>query len=213
MTDTSNYFRGYARDVGLNPIVNGADNVQDALDAGFSTPGTAIVRAFPFTFATAGLVAGHAVYTPTAGDVLLEVFVRITTPWDGTTPFADIGTFDAHADGLWANFVGQAIDLGNASAANSRLTCAASGNGLMSFRDASALTLPTAQQDGLYQVAVTDVDVTATVQSDGNSYLPAPFIAATPIKVCVSTAGATGGSDPGASAGAATLYLVTATPA
>lgn len=34
MPDVSDYFRGYARDIGVNPPVNGADNVQDALAAG-----------------------------------------------------------------------------------------------------------------------------------------------------------------------------------
>lgn len=33
MPDESDYFRGYARDVGLNPPIGGADNVQDALAA------------------------------------------------------------------------------------------------------------------------------------------------------------------------------------
>jgi hypothetical protein len=33
MTDESDYFRAYARDVGVNPLVGGADNVQDALVA------------------------------------------------------------------------------------------------------------------------------------------------------------------------------------
>lgn len=31
MADESDYYRGYARDIGLSPAVNGAANVQDAL--------------------------------------------------------------------------------------------------------------------------------------------------------------------------------------
>lgn len=36
MTDSTNAIRLYGRDVGLDPAVNGADNVQDALDAATS---------------------------------------------------------------------------------------------------------------------------------------------------------------------------------
>src|SRR5512146_201439 len=50
-------------------------------------------RSFAFTFQTAGLAAGVAVYTPAIGDVIYDVGIAVTTAFDGTTPKLDIGSF------------------------------------------------------------------------------------------------------------------------
>lgn len=50
MPDASDFFRGYARDVGLNPTIGGADNVQDALAANTGI----IVAPFTWSFVTLG---------------------------------------------------------------------------------------------------------------------------------------------------------------
>src|SRR5690348_16524195 len=64
--------------------------------------GSPVVRAFPFAYNTAGILTGHAVYTPAIGDVLLDAWIVITTAWNGTTPLADIGTFVGANGGLFA---------------------------------------------------------------------------------------------------------------
>lgn len=45
MTDQSDYARGYARDIGVNPPINGTTNVQDAL--AFNPPSHWIATGVP----------------------------------------------------------------------------------------------------------------------------------------------------------------------
>ena len=68
------------------------------------------VQSFPITFATAGLAAGVALYTPAVGDVILDVGVVITTAFDGTTPKIDVGTFNGGNVGLFGELTAGAID-------------------------------------------------------------------------------------------------------
>lgn len=73
--------------------------------------GAAIVRKFPFAYDTPDLLTGHAVYTPTIGDVLLMAFVRVETLWNGLSPVCDVGAFNGIAHG-WMGLDDSALPLG-----------------------------------------------------------------------------------------------------
>lgn len=166
--------------------------------SGGSVPeGAPVYRAFSFDHSTPGLVAGHAVYTPTIGDLLLDAWIEVDAAWNGTTPKADFGYFDPGNDGgvgllglTWG-----AVDLTAADVAG-RL-----GLGLLNGNDSSNATI--AQQAVSY----------ALPGGPSRGAVPSKFATADPIKVCVSADGSVNGSASGATAGSATLYLVTVTPA
>ena len=82
----------------------------DALENGGSQPGASIVRAFPFTFDLDGLPGGADIYTPTPGDVLLQAWLAVTVPFDGTTPIGDFGMF-TNDYGWLGNTVGVGVDM------------------------------------------------------------------------------------------------------
>ena len=162
----------------------------------------------PDTFAGGanGTIPGAALYTPTIGDILLNAWIEIDTAWDGTTPLGDFGTFTGgnpqgflawgaagpvnmlSADhlGVWDD--GMAGDLLGQHGTASHLASDMLTNYLSSFA-AVGSGAPNARA------------------------VPAKFVAAHPIRVCVSQDGTNTGADPGSTQGAATLYLVTATPA
>lgn len=86
MSDESDYFRGYARDVGLNPAIGAATNVQDALGGAFPSGGLA--TAPPSSNTATATFAGFAVDTPKqntlAYDVLVSGTIRVTSATAGT---------------------------------------------------------------------------------------------------------------------------------
>jgi len=154
------------------------------------------VLKFPFAYNTPNLLTGAAVYTPTAGDLLLDAWVEVDTAWNGTTPLCDYGTFVANSGWLAQGAQG-AFDIGAADAQNAFF---ATGGNLL-----SGSPVPS---DDLYASAH---------QGPANTYgaqraLPAKFVAATAVKVCVSQDGKDNGADPGSTQGAAILYLVVCTP-
>src|ERR1700674_2452447 len=108
---TEETIRVFATDVGVNPAISGAENVQDALAAGAREPGAAIVRKFPFAFNDAGLAAGKTIYVPTVNDVLLDAWVQVDTAWDGATPRCDIGTFSGSTAGLYGQLISLPLSL------------------------------------------------------------------------------------------------------
>lgn len=169
--------------------------VTDAeLDAagGGAVAGTPVVRAFAFAYNTANILTGHAVYTPTIGDVLLEAWVEIVTAWDGTTPTGDVGPFlagDNHNGYLDSMGYGP-IDMSAADTPRAGLRV----------------------QTGLHRSDVRQ-SIFSNNSSDGGRNMPASFATADPIKVCVSQNGQDDGDDPASTQGAAILYLVTVTPA
>lgn len=78
-------------------------------------PDGPVVRGpFSFTFDTPGLEDGIEFYTPTVGDVLLDVWVMMDTLFDGTTPKGSVGNASGSTAGLF--FGGDKI-LGIASVA------------------------------------------------------------------------------------------------
>lgn len=155
-----------------------------------------VVRKFPFSFNTPNLEIGAPLYTPTVGDILLDAWIEIIVPWNGTTPQGDVGTF-----------------------------IVTPGGGFFSFRNTApfAVDMTIADFDGTSGVLMSGVqnsggglNTIASLMSVSLSaqlrVVPAKFIAPNPIKICVSQTGLNDGSDPGATQGAASLYLVTATP-
>lgn len=184
-------------DAGKVVTVNGAeDGYELDTPSGGGGAGSAVVRKFVFTHATAGLLTGAAVYTPTIGDVLLDGWVEITTAFDGTTPTLDFGPFlagDSHM-GYFNTFGYGALDV---SAADQLITEGLSiqAPGHQPNSDLMGNTLNSPAPNG------------------GQRVLPARFVTADPIKVVVSQNGSNNGANPGSTAGGGVLYLVTATPA
>lgn len=165
----------------------GADGKLSQAVGGGSTAGAAIVRGpFSFTFATANLAAGVAVYTPTVADLLLDVLVVVDTVWDGTTPLLDVGTAVGTTNGI-LNFYGGAVQMDIAPDDETP------GTGILFSSTPGTSLVASAAESGWFRAAgiVTAVN---------------------PLKVWVSQDGSAGGADPGASQGAARLYVVTATP-
>jgi hypothetical protein len=287
--------------------------------------GATVVRAFPFAFDAAGLATGLALYTPTAGDKLLDAWLEIDTVWNGTTPLADVGVLSGGTgwlkyqlldmttpkglapvkstspELLWVtsvfpsgfgnDIVFQMADILHAGASNAALlfggaepstVIAPGGNvidltsitfkpewndGSVSFvappgqifltiwnvggTNSGAFTAfntnpVTVTADNITGINIAAVDWTVNPSADltlsGNHIVSAAggvfdiglrvsgsrvkttsvstdspaglplTLTADPVSVVVSTSGNTGGGDPGASQGSATLYLVTATP-
>lgn len=180
---------------------------------GGSQPGAAIVRKFPFAFNTPGLLTGLSLYVPTIHDVLLDIWLEVTTAWDGTTPLGDVGTLHLGA-GVWATLFGQPIDMEQADGLGIGFNNLIQGKTMSDFQIANDSLIGTSSSGGFYAVAGAAVNVAANpINSGGYRALPGKFTTTGPIKVCVSQDGTTSGADPGSTVGAAVLYLVTATPA
>jgi hypothetical protein len=160
---------------------------KDVSEPGVS--GTPIVRKFPFVYNTASILTGAALYTPTVGDILLDGWIEVDTAWNGTTPKADFGTFTGTTGLLHAANASSVTNLLVADAADS-----SNAGFIIAGGGAAKISLA---QAGAY---------------GGPARYFGKFTVANPIKVCVSQTGANGGADPGASQGAAVLYLITATP-
>ena len=191
----------------MSPIVG----PQPGSDGG-SQPGAAIVRHFPFAYNTPGILTGATLYTPTAGDVLLNVWLAIQTAWNGTTPLGDFGSFSILHNGAFKEVTGAALDMTVADSPNGLLPVTASGQ-LSDFYGANVLSNPTTNQgDALYAVSGTAVNLISNPLAGVVDVVPATLSGA-PIKFVVSQDGTNTGASPGATQGAATLYIVTATPA
>lgn len=183
---------------GVDADGNGVVYPADGLSAGAS-----IVREFPFAFDTPDLLTGAALYTPTPGDILLDAWIEIDTAWDGTTPFGDVGSFIEGNYGLAVAAINHAWDMT-----------------LTNGSDGSNSGIPYSRQVSLSMLSILGL-VPQYAVVDGFlqplNYNPPGvgtrrFTTADPIKVCVSQDGTNTGDDPGATVGAATLFLVTATP-
>lgn len=174
-----------------DPGAAGAQGPQGA--QGAAGVGTYLIRKFTFAFNTANLTTGAALYTPTVGDILYDAWIEVDTAWDGTTPLADVGLFTAGGPptGLFAVAGGGPAIIVD-----------------MTVADSSSTTGMLASPAGSKNLSIIE-GVGAEVST---RVLPAKFTSTSPVCVCVSQTGAPGGASPGASAGAATLYLVTGTP-
>lgn len=169
-----------------------------ALAAKAPVAGTPVVRGpFSFTFATAGLNNGVAFYTPTVNDVLLEAWIEVDTAFDGTTPRADLSQYTG-ADtpyGFfgWSSVLGPGIDL-------AVVDTTANGGGPLQG------AFPTGGGVTIHNIALS--------QSYGEHQrrTPARFTTADPLLLVVSQDGTKGGAAVGGAAGAARVYVITATP-
>lgn len=160
-------------------------------DSGSSVQaGAPVVRAFPFAFDSPNILTGHAVYTPTVGDILLDAWIEIDTAWNGTTPLGDFGEFVGTAQGLFAGGNGP-TGLTTMSGPDTNLV----GVGYLAGNNGESLAALSAAGSAGFRVA------------------PGKFTTVDPIKVVVSQDGTNTGADPGSTQGSAVLYLVTATPA
>jgi hypothetical protein len=159
---------------------------------GFVTPGPLYVRALAFDFTTAGVTAGVPVVQLRAGDVIYDLGFAIPTAFNGTTPFADFGTFSGGNAGIFTELAGAAVDL---TAADTAVTDNA---GLSSATTRTWLS-----------AAIGSVGAAA-----GAAFLPAPLqvTADSELFLVVSQSGQKGGTATGATAGAAVAYVVTSTP-
>lgn len=158
--------------------------------------GIPVIRKFPFAYNTLGILTGAALYTPTIGDILLDAWIEIDTAWDGTTPKGDVGTFVGVEYGL----------IGGGSPGIPVDMTAAEDEGL-----GAGIQIQEAGVRSPFTLSSMNYHWSGT-QSLFNKYAPAKFIAANPVKVCVSQDGTTTGATPGSTQGVAVLYLVTATP-
>lgn len=182
---------------------------------GGSQPGVSIVRRIPFAFDTPGLSdgTGAPLYVPTIGDILLDAWLEIDTDFDGTTPFGDLGCLaGAASHGLFYNLSGEAVPMDQHDGVSFNQTCLSQGKSLNSIRLVEPVVQGTSDYNGLYAVNDTAVDLISGPISGGSRMLPAKFVTADPLSVWVTQDGSPNGADPGSSAGAAALCLVTATP-
>lgn len=160
---------------------------------GFISPGPLFVRSFAFGFDTPGLTAGVPFVQLRAGDIIYDVGVAIPVAFDGTTPGADIGTFDGGNNGLFSELAGGAAP--DLTAADAAVT---SNTGLSS--------------------ATTGTWLSAAIGSAGAgasaTYLPwqLPVTADCELLLVVSQDATKGGAATGASTGSGIVYVVTSTP-
>jgi hypothetical protein len=180
--------------------------------SGTSGQGT-VVRRFPFAFDTPGLRTGAALYTPTVGDILLDAWVEITTPWNGTSPSGDWGTYTVGDRGQFLTSVGDSLDMTNADFVTTDFSNLLIGTQSSDLAALFTEYVPTGNQgDGTYMVSGTNVNFVATPVRSGSRPLPGRFVNTNPLMFVVSQDGTNTGADPGSTQGTAALYLVTATP-
>lgn len=175
--------------------------------------GAATVRKFPFAYNDVGLNAGKTIYVPTAGDILLDVWVAVTTAWDGFQPWCDVGTFVGSNAGFWGSTGGSLpLDM-------TQIDAVVPGAGeTIGMAGPPASELGALVDNGKYNEAAgagTPFTIGRIAALSTFSQIPRRMpvlLSATPIKVCVSLTGQAGGAAPGATHGAGNVYLVTATP-
>lgn len=161
---------------------------------GFISPGPLfLLGPFPFTFATNGLTAGVPLFTPAVGDVIYDIGVSIPVAFSGTTPFADVGTFNGGTEGVFQTLTGDPIDL---TAADADVT------------NNAGLSQPTA-------LSWFSANVISHASAGGSAFTPWEITvsAANPLLLVVSQDGTKGGAATGATAGAGAVYVLTASPA
>lgn len=156
--------------------------------------GTRVIGPFVINYNDPDILAGKSLYTPTIGDVLLDVWVEIKEPWNGETPQLDIGTFKTldgspRVNALFNNYNNGSVPLNFIDDMLNEGVSVQNNNGVGTPSSVSCYS------------AVSTLRI-----------LPASFVYDEPIKVAVSTTGSPFGSDPGATQGIAHIYLVVATP-
>jgi hypothetical protein len=187
LTDLVNLLTG--QDAAQDVTLAGNLTVNGLLTASNFTPyRVPQVYKFPFAYNTPNLHTGAGLYTPTAGEILLDAWVEVDTAWNGTTPLGDILVIGSGGLLAWA---------GAQYATNLWID--------MTYADTGA----GASSVGL-DVPLHNLSLMGTSTS-GIRCVPAKFISTTKLGVKVSTDGL-GTTDPGATTGTGTFYVVVATP-
>ena len=167
-------------------------NLTTDLAAKSPVVGTPVVRGpFAFAYNTANINNGVAFYTPTLNDWLIEAWIEVITGFNGTTPKADIGQFTGGAGetGFWQALVsGYPLDSPWSTLSGSADNPSWAGGSTNNYDLIGAGSFNTSQ------------------------VAPARFRTTRPLGVVVSQDGTTGGTAVGGSAGAAKIYIITATP-
>lgn len=142
------------------------------------------IHSLDFAYNTADLNNGLTIFTPAVDDILLDVWVEVTTAFNGTTPKWDVGTFVGGNAGILDDTTGLAIgDLVPDSEGSSNAGLLNNGSGS--------------------NYALSNVSGVTGVRG-----VPARFTATNPFKIVVSQNGAKGGTAIGGSTGAATVYAL-----
>lgn len=175
-----------------------------AAPSGGSVAGGVTIHKAPFAYNTAGLAAGIVApftdgYVPAVGDLLLDVWVKVITAWDGTTPLFDCGNDDVSDGNLFgSNGLGTPLDMTKADGTDWGLGAA--------FLSGTA-TIAAGGAPSLLSLAYS----LGNTANNTNRALPAEVATTDPFKLWVSTTGRPG-TAPGATQGSAVLYISTATP-
>jgi hypothetical protein len=199
------------------------DGTRQAVNSGGGgSGGSATVRGpFAFAFDTPGLDTGIEFYTPTPGDILLDLWFEVVEAWDGTTPRLDTGYAPfgggAQLTGWFSYGYGDPADMTKQSfmsQGDSGIGPITLLNGATDMLGASMvgqafdmLYVPAIPAGGHAEQRLVRKPMGIAIPS-----LPARFLDATPLSLCVSQTGATDGGSPGSTQGSALLYLLTATP-
>jgi hypothetical protein len=160
---------------------------------GFITPGPLYVRALPFTFATNGLTTGVPFVQLRAGDVIYDIGFAIPVAFDGTTPRADVGTFESGGTGIF-NDLTQAVDLTNVDTPLTDNDSLSQSDGSLAWLSGSIVSL--ASQGSTALETAWPLTVTADCI----------------LLLVVSQDGTQGGGAVGSTVGTATAYVLTSSP-
>lgn len=151
---------------GIVDIVNGSSELSqryDSVDIAFNTSGLNTV--------------GIPIFTPSIGSILLDVWVEVTQPWNGTTPKIDFGSFEVENWGICQNWIDSPMNL------------------IMTDWDTHGLYLHESSSLSNYPSATNTV----------TGVVPARFTSAAPFRAVVSQNGAKGGTAVGGTTGEATV--------
>jgi hypothetical protein len=171
-----------------------------------ATGNMSLLGPYAVAYNAAGLANGVTVYTPTIGDWLFDAWIEILTPWDGTTPFGDLGFYTGGINtvgGFWNSLTDPGLNM----------TLASTATGTLYWNDpiaAPAFVGGSGSGNNTIQQALSQFGI------DGGEYtwrvLPARFTTTDPLIMVVSQDGTKGGADPGSTQGLAHVYLVVAAP-
>lgn len=161
---------------------------------------------YDFAYDTPGLADGIPVFTPQAADVLLDVGFVVHEAFDGTTPLADVST-DSN-DGIFYEWY-QGVDL---ATNHGKWVSSAGVDYTGAGQTIAAVTDPPPSRGLWWSVLVRNygpggVDEAASYYSHYQR-----FRNANPLILVVSTTGLDSGDPIGGTQGAASLYLLVASP-
>lgn len=186
--------------------------------SGFSNAsGSTVTHQLEVDYNTPGLTTGAVIFTPRAGDVLLNLWVEIVTAWNGTTPKGDVGTFGSTNLGYYQQWsqANDSIDMTKADTVSTIFSGASWGQPGIPMWDAIANPVAGSIGVGLHLSATAPAAVTlkaAPAVSIAERNVPTRFRTAQPILFVVSQTGQKSGADPVATQGKAFVFLVTCTP-